>query len=60
MKTVTTTPLRGDQQPQFDDDDIDEIVPLDSNHNNKYRPVTVLPTYVVNNYDRIDRRIELS
>lgn len=53
---ITTTPLRGDQQPPIDDDnldDIDEFIPLGV----KNQPVTVLPKYFINERDNTQRRI---
>lgn len=46
MQTITTTQLRGDQQPQ-----IDEFVPLDN------QPVTIQPIYYVNDRDKPKTRI---
>lgn len=55
MPTVTSTPLRGDQQPQIDDYEStygsDEIVLL------KNQPATVAPYYFTNERDKTERRI---
>lgn len=53
---MTTTPLRGDQQPPTDEDsldDIDEFIPLGV----KNQPVSVLPIYFTNERDNTQRRI---
>lgn len=57
---LSTTPLRGDQQPPIDDDNqdgIDAIVPLGQNDTIKFHPVTVHPIYFINERDRTSRRI---
>lgn len=57
MQAVTTTPLRGDQQPQIDDDnpqqEIQVFVPLVV----KNQPVTVIPIYFTNERDKPFKRI---
>lgn len=56
---ITTTQLRGDQQPPIDDDnpdDIDEFIPLGV----KNQPVTVLPKYFTNERDNTRRRIRIA
>lgn len=56
MQTVTSTPLRGDQQPQTDDENSygsDEIVLL----GNRNQPVTMAPYYFFNERDKTERRI---
>ena len=52
VPTETTTPLRGDQRPQIDDDEIheyiEEFIPLRARN----QPVTVHPIYSINAVDQ--------
>lgn len=53
MRTVTSTPLRGDQDPQIVDESSDEIVLLGVRN----QPVTMAPYYFTNERDKTERRI---
>lgn len=59
MQTITTTQLRGDQQPQIDEynhEDFDEFIPLGVRN----QPITVHPIYSINDRDKTEPRIPIN